>query len=306
MKKRLPPLVSALLIAAALGGAALAQGRGAELVIAGDRVFPESITSTRDGALFTGSLGGGGVMRAAPGAATATAWIAPGRDGLLDTFGVLADEPRGLLWVCSSRPQSETPAEPALYAFGLQDGALRGRYPLPGGTGLCNDIAIGPDGGAYVADTRGGRLLRLKAGAAALEVWAEGPLLAGADGLAFLGSRLFVNSFTSGKLLRIDLQADGRAGPVTEVATSRPFEQPDGMRPLGENRLLMAEGAGRIDLLTVDGDRVDVRVLREGLMGPVAVTVTGGTAWALEGKLSLRRTPEVPAAPFKAYAVALP
>lgn len=281
-----------------------------ELVIDGPRTFPENITSTADGAIITGSVGSGGIFRAAPGAAVATQWIVAGDNGLLDTFGVLADDASNTLWVCSSRmdpPTAGTSSEvPALFRYDLESGAFRSKHPLPGGTGLCNDIAIGPDKAAYITDTTGGRILRLSNDGQNLEEWSKTPELEGADGLDFQGYHLFVNSFTSGKLLRIELKANGRAGTPVTLKTSRPLKLPDGMRRLNATQFILAEGAGTIDLLTVGGDVVDVRIIRSSLAGPAGVTVIGNTVWALEAKLSMRGKPGSDPAPFKAYAVPLP
>lgn len=280
-----------------------------EIVIDGARAFPENITAMRDGTIFTGSVGTGGVLRALPGSAKATQWIAPGDHGLLDTFGVLADEGSGTLWVCSSRMDPPTvgaiAAEPAVYRYDLKTGAFQSRHPFPGSTGLCNDIAIGPDGAAYATDTSGGRILRLPAAGRVLQEWAKTADLAGADGLDFLGRQLIVNSFTSGKLLRIELRSDGSAGHPIDMKTSRPLVQPDGMRRMSSNRLVLAEGSGTIGLLTMKGDTVDVKSLRSGLIGPAGVAVVGDIAWISEAKLSMRGTRDARAAPFKAYAVAL-
>jgi sugar lactone lactonase YvrE len=89
-------------------------------------------------------------------------------------------------------------------------------------------IAVGPDGTAYIADTRLATVLMLKPGSKALEVAAKDPLLAGADGLAF-GDKttLYVNSVTAGKLLRVDLGPDGKSKKVTELKLSRPLDRPD-------------------------------------------------------------------------------
>lgn len=281
-----------------------------ELIIEEDEAFPESITSMRDGTLITGSVGSGGLFKAAPGELRATRWIAAGDNGLMNTFGVLADEPSNTLWVCSSSmdpPEVGAPAvEPALYNYELATGTFRSRYPLPGGNGLCNDIAVGPDKAIYVADTTVGRVLRLAQGGQALEEWSTASDLAGADGLDFLGRQLYVNSFTSGKLLRLELKADGSAGTLVVLKTSRAFTQPDGLRRLNETQFVMAEGSGEIDLLTIKGDEVDVKTLRSGLIGPAGVTVVGSTLWALESKLSQRDKPEITSAPFKAYAIELP
>ena len=64
-------------------------------------VFPESITSTRDGTLFTSSVGEGRIFRAAPGADKATAWTEK-QPGPHSVLGVYADEKSGTLWACYS------------------------------------------------------------------------------------------------------------------------------------------------------------------------------------------------------------
>lgn len=278
-------------------------------MIEGQRTFPENITSTNDGTIITGSVGSGGIFKADPGAAVATQWISPGNNGLLDTLGVLADEPADILWVCSSRMDpplaGQSSSMPAVFRYDLKTGAFRSKHPLPGG-GLCNDIAIGPDQAAYIADTTGGRILRLANDSETLEEWAKSKDLEGADGLAFLESQLFVNSFTTGKLVRIPLNGDGTAGTPIPLKTSRPLIRPDGMRRLNATQLVLAEGGGAISILTIEGGTVDVQTLRSGLIGPAGVTVIGRTVWALESKLLLRDKPRLSPSPFKAYAIALP
>ena len=68
------------------------------IALPGDRAFPESITSTRDGTLYTGSIAAGGIVRIRPNRAPEI-WIKPGAFGTGSTFGVLADERSGTLWV---------------------------------------------------------------------------------------------------------------------------------------------------------------------------------------------------------------
>lgn len=180
-----------------------------EITLPGTLVFPESITSTADGTLIVGSLGHGNVLRIAPGKTTAEEWIKPGAGGLNGVLGVFADEKGKLLWVCSNKFEGKGEAT-AVMSFDLKTGAPKGTYPLPGGMPLCNDIAVGADGTAYVSDTVQASLLMLKPGAKALEVAAKDPLLAGVDGLALADKMtLYVNSVSANKLLRVDLGPDG-------------------------------------------------------------------------------------------------
>ena len=61
---------------------------------------------------------------------------------------------------------------------------------------------------------------RLKPGATALEVWASDPQMDVIDGLAFLADgSLYVNVFTTGKLFRIPMKADGAAGAIVPIET---------------------------------------------------------------------------------------
>jgi hypothetical protein len=83
-----------------IGSSALAVP--ASIDLPGDRTFPENITSTKDGTLYVGSIGAGGIIRVKPGAAKAEIWIKPGAFGSRSTFGILAGETSNTLWVCSN------------------------------------------------------------------------------------------------------------------------------------------------------------------------------------------------------------
>ena len=280
-----------------------------EITLPGTRIFPESITSTANGTLIVGSLGHGNVSRIAPGKTTAEEWIKPGTGGLNQVLGVYADEKGKTLWVCSNNLDKNGEAT-SVKAFDLSSGSLKGTYPLPGGDALCNDIAVGADGTAYVSDTRQASILILKRGSKDLEIAAKDPLLAGADGLAF-GEKtiLYVNCVTTGKLLRLDLGPDGKSKGVIDLKLSRPLERPDGMRAIGKNRLLLAENSGKMDIVTFEGQSAVVKTIKEGLESTPGVTATRGMAWIVEGKLNYRNDPKFKDQDpglFKMYAVPLP
>jgi sugar lactone lactonase YvrE len=280
----------------------------AEITFADGRIFPESVTSTKNGDLYFGSLGQDSVYRATSKLSQATTWIAPKSNGLMTVLGVLADEKAGVLWVCASatggRGGAPAVGETALKAFNLKDASFKASYAFPG-NGLCNDIAVANDGTVYAADTIQARVLRLKKGATALDVWAsDAMLLAAADGLALLADgNLYVNSVGQGTLMRIDVNKDGSAGKITKLETSRPLMQPDGMRSVGSRTMLLVEGAGRLDEVTINGDKAEIKVLKDGLTGPTAVTLAGGTAYVTEAKLALRNDATKDPGPFRAVGV---
>lgn len=308
MRVRRPVLCAAM--TAALFSCAMQAADRAEITFADGRIFPESLTSTRDGTLYFGSLGKDSVYRAAPNASVAEVWIKPGTSGLSTVLGVLADEPAGTLWVCASasggRGGEPVTGETALKAFNLSNASFKASYPFPGG-GLCNDIAVAKDGAVYVTDTTGARVLRLKKGGTALEPWAADQLLGTADGIALLADgSVYVNSVGSGTLMRIPVKPDGSSGTVTKLETSKPLQTPDGMRSVSSKTMLLVEGAGRLDEVTINGDKADIKLLKEGLTGPTAVTLTGGTAYVAEARLNYRSDPKLrdqDPGPFRAVGV---
>jgi sugar lactone lactonase YvrE len=277
----------------------------AEITFADARIFPESLTSTKNGDLYFGSLGHDSVYRATSSSTQATTWIKPKSNGLVTVLGVFADESAGVLLVCTSTPGARNTfaGGTMVKAFSLKDASLKAGYAFPG-DGLCNDIAVGRDGTTYATDTTQARVMRLKKGATAFDVWASDPtVLAGVDGVALLDDgNVYVNSVGQSTLMRIDVKKDGSAGAITKLETSRPLQGPDGMRSVGKKTLLLVEG-GRLDEVTINGNKAEIKVLKEGMPGTTAVTVTGGTAYVAEAKLNLRNDATKDPGPFKAFGI---
>lgn len=320
MKKHHPSIIRGSLLAAALAVTAITHAAPpAEIVIPGEKIFPESLTSTKDGTVIIGSVGARIMWRAKKDAGTAEAWIQPGTHGMDAIFGVLADEKSNTLFVCSNTPgpPGTPPIAPSrLYLLDLRTGALRSHHEMPTAGALCNDIAVDSAGNAYATDTLNMEIARLKKGAKALEVWAGadgafGPKGGVLDGIAVLGKRVLVNALATSKLFSVPIGKDGEAGGVAEVKLDRPIDRPDGMRSFGRNGLLVAEGGsgGRLSRIALKGDAGTVTVLKEGFPdGAVAVTAVGTTAYVLEGQLAARRAQIAggsppPPKPFKATAV---
>jgi len=298
--------IAGVLLAAIVVGLHAADRR--EITFADARIFPESLTSTKDGTLYFGSLGQDAVYRATPNESKAVVFIAPKSNGLQSVLGVFADEKAGTLWVCASTTGGRgapVVGETALKAFNLKTGAFKTSYAFPN-NGLCNDVAVAKDGTVYAADTTQGRVLRLKKGATALDVWASDPVvLATVDGLAILDDgALYANSVGQGTLMRIPIKTDGSAGAIAKLEPSRPLQGPDGMRTVGKMTLLLVEG-GRLDEVTIRGDKAEVKVIREGMPGITAVTLTGKTAYVAEARLNERNT-TTEIAPFRAIGIPYP
>jgi sugar lactone lactonase YvrE len=124
---------------------------------------------------------------------------------------------------------------------------------------------------------------------------------------------LYTNTYNGNHVIRISVNPDGTAGKGVNLTTSMDVFQPDGMRLSSDGKMLMVEGRGkdgngRLDEVTVSGDKATIRVIKDHYMLPTAVTVVGSTAYVLEAKLNYQRDPALKGkdpAPFKAYAVPL-
>jgi len=285
----------------------------AELRIPGEKIYPESLTSTADGRVIIGSIGARTIYVVKPGAATAEPWIQPDDQPTLGILGVFADEKAKTLWVCFSSIHDVKQPPSLLKAFDLQTGALKEKYPLPADGAFCNDIAVGSDGTAYISDTNNMQVDRLAPGSHQLEVWAGngkfGPKGGVLDGISVLGNRLFVNTLETNKLFTLPIGADGKAGTITEVKLDRAIHNPDGMRSFGKDSVLIVEGGGKgwLSRIKINGDSGQVTPLKEGYPdGAVSVSVVGTTAYVLEGQLDAlfgKPDPNRISKPFHATAV---
>ncbi len=259
-----------------------------QIVMEGERLFPESITSDAAGNIYIGS-NPGMIFKAAIGDETAPVWITPDEEnGLATVFGVLADDARGLLWVCSNDMVGG--GAPAIKTFSLADGSFVASYPLEvDGPAMCNDMTIAADGDVFASEMAGGRIVKLADGGDAFEVWATDPEFASLDGISFgPGGELYANAIQRNTLLHIAMDDDGTFAGTTVLETSQPMNGPDGLRPLDDTRMVQSEGnSGTITVLTfAEEGPVQVDVIADGIDYASSVTVANGRAFYPEGKLS--------------------
>src|SRR5579864_6768074 len=235
--------------------------------VPGAKAFPESITSTSDGALFVGRLGDGGIVRVNPRTAESTVFIQPGAAGSRSILGVFGDEASNTLWACSNdlsalgAPATGGDTGSALKAFDLKTGNGKRSVSLPGSHAFCNDITVDAQGSVYVTDSANPTILKLSHGATTFEVFARDSAFsapqsggAGLDGIAF-GSdgNLYVTNYTAGELVRVEVKG-GRAGRITSLSGNHRLKFPDALRSLGDNSFLLIEGSGRLDRVVIRGD----------------------------------------------------
>ena len=139
----------------------------------------------------------------------------------------------------------------------------------------------------------------------------EDQLLIGIDGLAFSEDGiLYVNNVRSNKIFRVDMKQDGSFSGLVELALSHNLGGPDGMRLIGGNRFIQAEGTiGRLGVMTINGDNATLDILDDDLKSTPGATVVGNTAYVIESHARYLFDPELRGkdpGEFIIYAVPLP
>ncbi|MFX0579867.1 SMP-30/gluconolactonase/LRE family protein [Nocardia nepalensis] len=119
---------------------------GTAYELPGDRTYPEGIAADpRTGDTYVGSYATGAIYRATPGAKRAEIFLPEGADGRKTANGLKVDA-AGRLWVIDSTA--------GVAVYDTTSRALIARFDVTGaGPRLVNDLAITPDGTAYVTDS---------------------------------------------------------------------------------------------------------------------------------------------------------
>lgn len=112
----------------------------------GDRVYPEGIAADRrTGALYAGSFTDGTIFKMTPGRRVARVFLPAGADGRHSANGLKVDSSRRL-WVTDSTT--------GVSVYDTRGGRLLARFDVSGTSPrFVNDVAIAPDGSAYLTDS---------------------------------------------------------------------------------------------------------------------------------------------------------
>ncbi|MFY1692071.1 hypothetical protein [Plantactinospora sp. WMMB782] len=282
----------------------------ATLIVPGNNFHPESVTAA-GWDVYAASIVTGAVVRFRQGVWTAEEFVPAGVN--LGTAGILADRARNVLWTCGIDLSFQTPT--VLRAFSLTTRSIVATYTVPD-RGVCADIAlVGAD--VFITDTVDptqspalpGRILKLttpspnSAVGGTLSVWSADPAFSQPtgglqiNGIAYDGrSSLYTTNYSGGRLVRVDIAADGSARPAVVVPVSRPLQNPDGIRMLDTNRLVVTENAGPVTVIDVrTGAVTDYATVDQ----PSSVVRVGDWLWVAEGQILRLQTGQQPNLPFK-------
>ncbi|WP_327304795.1 SMP-30/gluconolactonase/LRE family protein [Streptomyces sp. NBC_01298] len=152
-KKFLPAALLTLTAALTLG-AAPAEGARTDaspaistaFALPGEKVFPEGIAADpRTGTVYVGSYTSGTIYRARSGERAARVFLPAGTDGRHTANGLRVDG-HGRLWVTDSTA--------GVSVYDTRSGARLAHFEIPGSAPrFLNDLAVTPDGTAYLTDS---------------------------------------------------------------------------------------------------------------------------------------------------------
>jgi sugar lactone lactonase YvrE len=305
-------LVLLVVLVAAAAGAAVAGSAEAALpdryVLPGEAVFPEGVavrprsdqffvTSTQDGTIFRGRLG----------RARTEVYLPPGGQGRTSAVGVKATRDR--LIIAGNGLHR-------VFVYDLNSRRLVRQFST-GSTGLVNDVAIAPNGDAYVTDSARGLIFRIRA----RQVERRGPTTrlqpllrvspelapeGYTNGIAVVGRRYLIVSVTTAGLLRVDL----RTRRTSRIRLTRgDVPAPDGIALLGRT-LYVVNAASRVTQLALSPDLRSARVVRQitspGFRFPTTVAVAGRRLLVVNSQFNRRGAGLTPELPFTVSSVPRP
>ncbi|MFI0424229.1 SMP-30/gluconolactonase/LRE family protein [Spongiactinospora sp. 9N601] len=150
---RHPAVVAAVAASLFIGSAAQAaeaptHGRvSTAFEIPGDRVYPEGIAADpHTGDVYVGAFEGGAIFKVTRGQRVAKEYLPAGADGRTHALGLEVDRARRL-WVVDRGT--------GIAVYDIPRHRLIARFVVPGDADrLVNDVAIAPDGTAYITESR--------------------------------------------------------------------------------------------------------------------------------------------------------
>ena len=86
----------------------------------------------------------------------------------------------------------------------------------------------------------------------------------------------------SNNLYRIPVDAAGKPDTPVDIWMDQPIKGPDGMRAANGKLIVAENGSGQISVITVNGEKASVALIKDGLKTPTGVEPAGDTLWIAE------------------------
>jgi DNA-binding beta-propeller fold protein YncE len=273
-------------VAAAHAVSPVDAGRPGHYEVSGDPVSEggskfEGIGVDRATASFyVSEVTGGEIHRGSTDRAATEEWLAgDGTDGRFTARGITVDD-EGRVYVAGG-PNGTGNARPDLWVYD-RDGSLLAALRVPDNGAFLNDVAIGPDGAAYVTDSNEPTIFRVAEGPDGWEAaeWADGSELVTPEQGFNLGgivltpdrSAFVVAQGTTGQLWRFDT----RTGRVSEVDTGgADLTNADGLVRSGRDLVVVRNFDRELVHLEIDPAGTAAAVAGRQATDPDRVLTTG-------------------------------
>ncbi|WP_433330721.1 SMP-30/gluconolactonase/LRE family protein [Spirillospora sp. CA-294931] len=278
-------------------------------VLPGEKVYPEGIAlDGRTGDLYAGSYNDGTVFKMTPGRRVAEIFLPSGTDGRRTANGLKVDA-AGRLWVTDSTT--------GVSVYETRSKRLLARFDVPGTAGrFVNDLAIAPDGTAYLTDSVRAVIYKVtrkevaKGGRAALTPWLDlKPVLEPHKPDAFTlngivadpsGRFLITADMTGGDLYRVDVAT----GAIHKIALrGGDAAMADGLEVANGRLWIVHNVDDRISRWRLSRDGRSARVVRqvtdEALQLPTTLVRRNGVLYVVRSQFDKGGpmgpgTPEIP------------
>jgi sugar lactone lactonase YvrE len=261
--------------------------------------YPNGITHDKNGALYIGSVVSGDILKITENGKQEI--IFKETDEVFAGTSLRYDPLTDVLWVASPDYLGVTDEEGnvtrrpnRVAAIDLSSRQLIKTWLIPDG-GFGNDIALDTAGGIYVTDSIKDRVYHLSSKSSELIVLLENKLFTagrlGPAGIAVLPNNdLIIGLYSDGGLVRVTQSKNGSAAKIHQLKLKRPLENPDGLYPLSDGRLLVLEGAptsgdGRLSLIDLNAKiPYPVKTLVDKIESPLNLTLKGNKLFITESR----------------------
>ncbi|MFW5468584.1 SMP-30/gluconolactonase/LRE family protein [Knoellia sp. CPCC 206435] len=277
-----------LALACAVPAAATEGGRPASYVLTGDpggSKFEGIGVDRRRGTFYVSEVTGGEIHRGVARSATTEQWLAgDGTDGRFTARGITTDD-AGRVYIAGGPNGIDAATgtdngRPDVWVYS-PEGELLAALRLPGDNAFANDVAIGPDGAAYVTNSNAPQIFRIahEDGAWQAELWSDasgtieqrpgfnlGGIVLTADRSAFV-----VAQGTTGQLWRF-ATADGAVTPVETGGAD--LTNADGLVRQGSRLLVVRNFSRMLATLRLAADGSTATLVSQEPTDPTRVLTT--------------------------------
>ncbi|WP_340679919.1 hypothetical protein [Paraglaciecola sp.] len=261
--------------------------------------YPNGITHDKNGALYIGSVVSGDILQISENGQQDI--IFKETDDVFAATSLRYDPLTDILWVASpdylgvtDEAGNVTRRPNRIAAIELSSRQLIKIWFIPDG-GFGNDIALDTKGGIYVTDSIKDRVYHLSSKSSEFMVLLESELFTpgrlGPAGIALLpNDDLIIGLYSDGGLVRVAQSNDGSGSEIHQLKLTRALENPDGLYPLSDGRLLVLEGApksgdGRLSLIDLNTQPPYlVQTLVNGIESPLNLTLKGNELFITESR----------------------